>query len=180
MEQRISLITLGVADLGRARRFYETLGWKSDSKPDQDVVFFQAGGLVVGLWGRDQLAEDSGVEDQGGFGGITLAYNVGAPEEVDATLAEAERAGGRQDRTPWCSHVLGRLFRCLPRPRRSPVGGRAQPVLDPARGRLDQPLTQLSIEPTRLANELATDSSRLVEEREDVVVRRPEVDEAGA
>lgn len=93
MEQRISLVTLGVADLERARRFYEALGWKSDSKPDQGVVFFQAGGVVVGLWGRAQLAEDSGVDDPGGFGGIALAYNVGSPEEVDATLAEAERAG---------------------------------------------------------------------------------------
>ena len=93
MEQRISLVTLGVADLERAWRFYEALGWKSDSKPDQGVVFFQAGGLVVGLWGRAQLTEDSGVDDPGGFGGIALAYNVGSPEEVDATLAEAERAG---------------------------------------------------------------------------------------
>ena len=93
MEQRISLVTLGVADLERARRFYEALGWKSDSKPDQDVVFFQAGGVIVGLWGRAQLAEDSGVDDPGGFGGITLAYNVRSPEKVDTTLAEAERAG---------------------------------------------------------------------------------------
>ena len=82
-----------MADLERARRFYEALGWKSDSKPDQGVVFFQAGGVVVGLWGRAQLAEDSGVGDPGGFGGIALAYNVGSPEEVDATLAEAKRAG---------------------------------------------------------------------------------------
>ena len=93
MEQRISLVTLGVADLERARRFYEALGWKSDSKPDLGVVFFQAGGVVVGLWGRAQLAEDSGVDDPGGFGGIALAYNVGSTEEVDATLAEAKRAG---------------------------------------------------------------------------------------
>ena len=93
MEQRISLVTLGVADLERARRFYEALGCKSDSKPDQGVVFFQAGGVVVGLWGRAQLTEDSGVDDPGGFGGIALAYNVGSTEEVDATLAEAERAG---------------------------------------------------------------------------------------
>jgi len=95
MEQRISLVTLGVADLERARRFYEALGWKSDSKPEQGVVFFQAGGVVVGLWGRAQLAEDSGVDDPGGFGGIALAYNVGSPEEVDAALAEAERAGAK-------------------------------------------------------------------------------------
>lgn len=93
MEQRISLVTLGVADLERARGFYEALGWRSASQPDQGVVFFQAGGVIVGLWGRAQLAEDSGVTDSGGFGGVALAYNVGSPEEVDATLAEAERAG---------------------------------------------------------------------------------------
>ena len=93
MEQRISLVTLGVIDLERARRFYEALGWRTDSKPEQGVVFFQAGGLIVGLWGRAELAEDSGVDDSGGFGGVTLAYNVGSPEEVDATLAEAEREG---------------------------------------------------------------------------------------
>ena len=93
MEQRVSLVTLGVADLERARRFYESLGWRSDSEPGADVIFFQAGGLVFGLWGRAQLAEDSGVDDPGGFGGITLAYNVRSPEEVDATLAEAEQAG---------------------------------------------------------------------------------------
>ena len=93
MEQRVSLVTLGVADLERARRFYEALGWRSDSEAGADVVFFQAGGLVFGLWGRAQLAEDSGVDGPGGFGGITLAYNVRSPEEVDATLVEAEQAG---------------------------------------------------------------------------------------
>jgi catechol 2,3-dioxygenase-like lactoylglutathione lyase family enzyme len=93
MDQRISLVTLGVADLERARRFYEALGWTSDSEPDAGVVFFQAGSMIVGLWGRAQLAEDSGVDDPGGFGGIALAYNVRSPEEVDATLSEAEQAG---------------------------------------------------------------------------------------
>jgi uncharacterized protein len=95
VEQRISLVTLGVADLDRARRFYEALGWRSDSKPEQGVVFFQAGGVIVGLWDRTQLAKDSVVDDAGGHCGITLAYNVGSPEAVDATLAEAERAGAR-------------------------------------------------------------------------------------
>jgi len=93
MEQRLSLITLGVADLGRARAFYEALGWRSGCEPDSDVVFFQAGGMIVALWGRDQLAEDSAVEDGGGWGGVTLAYIVRSPVEVDAVLAEAERAG---------------------------------------------------------------------------------------
>src|SRR5690348_4687896 len=81
VEQRVSLITLGVADLGRARAFYEALGWTTRAAPDDDVVFFQAGGLIVALWGRQQLAEDTGVEDSGGWGGITLAYNVREPAE---------------------------------------------------------------------------------------------------
>ena len=92
MEQRLSLITLGVADTGRARAFYESLGWAGDS-PDGDVVFFQAGGMIFALWGRDKLAEDSAVNDGGGWGGVTLAYNVRSPEEVDAILDEAAAAG---------------------------------------------------------------------------------------
>jgi len=94
MEQRLSLITLGVADLGRAKAFYEALGWTTGAQPEDDVAFFQAGGMVVALWGRGQLAEDSGVEDGGGWGGITLAYNTRSDAEVDAVLAEAEQAGG--------------------------------------------------------------------------------------
>jgi hypothetical protein len=92
VEQRLSLVTLGVADLVRAKAFYQALGW-AGQQPSDDVVFFQAGSMVVGLWGREQLAEDSAVADPGGWGGITLAHNVGSPEEVDAVLAEAERAG---------------------------------------------------------------------------------------
>jgi uncharacterized protein len=92
VQQRISLITLGVADTARSRQFYEALGWKGES-PDGDVVFFQAGGMIVGLWGRDKLAADSAVTDNGGWGGVTLAYNVSSPAEVDAVLAEAEAAG---------------------------------------------------------------------------------------
>ena len=81
MEQRVSLITLGVRDLGRARAFYEALGWRTNAAADDDVVFFQTGGMVVALWGRDRLAEDTGVEDSGGWGGITPAYNARSPEE---------------------------------------------------------------------------------------------------
>ncbi|HLQ23919.1 MAG TPA: VOC family protein [Gemmatimonadales bacterium] len=92
MEQRISLITLGVADTARARAFYEALGWSGES-PDSDVVFFQAGGMIVALWGRDKLAEDSAVADGGGWGGLTVAHNVASPAEVDAILADAETAG---------------------------------------------------------------------------------------
>ena len=94
MEQRVSLVTLGVADLSRARAFYEALGWESPNAPDSDVVFFQAGGMILALWGRAELAEDSGVQDTEGYGGITLAHNVRSPAEVDAVLAEAEAARG--------------------------------------------------------------------------------------
>jgi uncharacterized protein len=93
VEQRVSLITLGVRDLGRARAFYEALGWTTGAAPDDDVAFFQAGGMVVALWSREQLAEDSTVEDTGGWGGITLAHNCRSPEEVDAVLDEARAAG---------------------------------------------------------------------------------------
>ena len=93
MEQRLSLVTLGVADLARSRAFYEALGWTTRAEPDDDVVFFQAGGMIVALWGRNELAGDSGVEDGGGWGGITLAYNTRSPQEVDAVLSEARAAG---------------------------------------------------------------------------------------
>lgn len=95
MEQRVSLVTLGVADVPRSRAFYEALGWRSETDPELGVVFFQAGGMVVALWDRRLLAEDSGVRDPGGWGGVALAYNVRSPQEADAVLAEAERAGAR-------------------------------------------------------------------------------------
>ena len=95
MEQRVSLVTLGVADLARARGFYEALGWTTRAAPEDDIVFFQAGGMVVALWDREQLAADSGVEDGGGWGGVTLAHNVRSPAEVDAVLAAAGAAGAR-------------------------------------------------------------------------------------
>ena len=93
MEQRLSLVTLGVSNVARARAFYEALGWTTGAGPDDDVVFFQAGCMIVALWGRAELAEDSVVEDGGGWGGVTLAHNVRSPDEVDAVLAEAEQAG---------------------------------------------------------------------------------------
>ena len=98
MEQRVSLVTLGVSDLARARTFYEALGWTTRAAPTDDVVFFQAGGLVVALWSRAALAEDSGVAD-GGWGAVTLAHNVRTPAEVDAVISEAERAGAKVVRT---------------------------------------------------------------------------------
>ena len=99
MEQRVSLITLGVRDLDRARTFYESLGWRRTGD-DADVVFFQAGGLVLALWDRAHLAQDSAVEDSGGWGGVTLAYNTRSPEEVDAVIAEARAAGATVGREP--------------------------------------------------------------------------------
>ena len=98
MDQRISLITLGVRDLAAARRFYEALGWTNTSK-EEDVVFYQAGGMVFSLWDRTALAEDGGVTDGGGWGGVSLAHNVGSPEEVDAVLADAATAGATITRT---------------------------------------------------------------------------------
>jgi catechol 2,3-dioxygenase-like lactoylglutathione lyase family enzyme len=94
MEQRISLVTLGVVDIGRARAFYDALGWHGES-PDGEVVFYQAGGMVFGLWSRALLAQDSVVVDNGGWGGVTLAHNVRSPAEVDEVIALAEAAGAR-------------------------------------------------------------------------------------
>jgi catechol 2,3-dioxygenase-like lactoylglutathione lyase family enzyme len=100
MEQRLSVVTLGTTDLRRARAFYEALGWRSESPPEIEVVFFQAGGLVVSLWDRHKLAEDSGVALGDGYGAVTLAYNVGSPAEVDAVVAEARKAGAGITREP--------------------------------------------------------------------------------
>ncbi len=93
MEQRVSVVTLGVEDLDRARAFYEALGWASPSTPEDGVVFFPSGGMVLALWSRTLLAEDSVVTDPGGWGGVTLAHNVASPAAVDAVLDQAEAAG---------------------------------------------------------------------------------------
>ncbi len=100
MRQRVSLITLGVRDLGRARRFYEAIGWKTRAAPDDDVVFFQAGDMVLALWDRAKLAEDSCVEDAPGWGGVTLALCLGSREEVDAATDQARGAGATIGREP--------------------------------------------------------------------------------
>ena len=100
MEQRLSLITLGVRVLARARAFYEALGWTTGAQPDDDTIFFQAGGMILALWDRAKLAEDSSVTDGGGWGGITPAHNVGSPAEVDAVIDEARRAGATIGREP--------------------------------------------------------------------------------
>ena len=95
MEQRVSLVTLGVSDLPRSVAFYRALGWEPREDEHDDVFFFPAGGLVVALWGRRSLAEDSGVPDGGGWGGVTLAHNVRSPQQVDQVLAQARAAGAR-------------------------------------------------------------------------------------
>lgn len=101
MDQRVSLITLGVEDLDRSRLFYEGMGWHGQTV--EDTVFFQAGALALVLWGRDALANDSGVEAGPGrdrFDGIALAHNVRSQAEVDEILEAAEGAGGRVTRQP--------------------------------------------------------------------------------
>ncbi len=95
MDPRISLVTLGVADMTAARTFYEKLGWQASGQSNDDVTFFQAGGMILGLYGRAALAEDANVEDsRPGFSGVTLAYNGRDKAEVDRVLAEAVAAGG--------------------------------------------------------------------------------------
>ncbi|HET7122064.1 MAG TPA: VOC family protein [Solirubrobacterales bacterium] len=100
MKQRVSLVTLGVSDLERSRHFYEALGWSTGADPGDDVVFFQVGEMVLALWDRARLAEDSRVTDSGGWGGVTLALNFGSPTEVDAAIAEARSAGATIGREP--------------------------------------------------------------------------------
>jgi hypothetical protein len=100
MEQRVSLITLGVADIGRSRAFYEQLGWRGQEV--EDTVFFQAGGQAVVLWARDKVAADAGIDDDGTstFGGIVLAHNVASREEVDEVVDAAAAAGAEVTKAP--------------------------------------------------------------------------------
>ena len=93
MKQRVSLVTLGVTDLDRARAFYAQLGWHGQEV--ERTVFYQAGGMAVVLWSRADLARDSGVDDAGtdGFGGVCLAHNVRSEGEVDEVLRVAAAAG---------------------------------------------------------------------------------------
>jgi catechol 2,3-dioxygenase-like lactoylglutathione lyase family enzyme len=100
VDQRLSLVTLGVSDLDRARRFYEALGWSTGAEEGDDVAFFQAGCMIVALWDRAKLAEDSAVTDAGGWGGVTLAYNTRSTEEVDRVIEEARQAGATVGREP--------------------------------------------------------------------------------
>lgn len=100
MEQRISLITLGVADIPRARAFYQRLGWRGQEV--QETVFFQAGGLGLVLWHQDKLAEDAGLDPvrAEGFRGVNLAHNVRDRSDVDTVMASAEAAGATVTASP--------------------------------------------------------------------------------
>jgi catechol 2,3-dioxygenase-like lactoylglutathione lyase family enzyme len=100
MEQRVSLFTLGVSDLDRARKFYEALGWTTGAEEGDDVIFFQAGPMVVALWDRAKLAEDSAVTEGSGWGGVTFAYITRSQAEVDTVIEEARAAGATIGREP--------------------------------------------------------------------------------
>jgi predicted lactoylglutathione lyase len=100
MKQSLSLVTLGVADYDAARAFYEAIGW-SVAWEAQETAFFQANGVVLVLWGREKLAADTGIADEGAsWAGITLAHNTGSREEVDAIIEVARRNGAEIAREP--------------------------------------------------------------------------------
>jgi uncharacterized protein len=100
MEQRVTLITLGVADLRRSREFYEQLGWQGQEV--EETVFFQAGGQAIVLWGRGKVAADAGIDDDGTsrFSGIVLAHNVASRDEVDRVVGAAATAGAEVTKVP--------------------------------------------------------------------------------
>jgi predicted lactoylglutathione lyase len=112
MEQRISLVTLGVSDVARSRAFYEALGWRGQEV--EETVFFQAGGLALVLWGREKLARDCGLTDgtAAGFGGIALAHNVRSDAEVDALLTAAQGAGATVTK-PAATNAVGFYSGCF-------------------------------------------------------------------
>ena len=94
MEQRLSILTLGVADLGRSRAFYERLGWARSAASNEAILFFQAGSMALALYPRADLARDANIASEGqGFAGVAIAYNARSRDEVDAVLAEAAAAG---------------------------------------------------------------------------------------
>jgi predicted lactoylglutathione lyase len=96
MEQRLSIVTLGVEDLARSRKFYEALGWRRCFAQTDGIVFFQLNGMALALYPREELAKDANVDPASqGFSGITLAYNGRTREEVNSVLAEAENAGAK-------------------------------------------------------------------------------------
>lgn len=102
IQSRISMITLGVADVSAATGFYERLGFRRSSASNDNVTFFHMKGTVLGLFGRDALAADAGVEPTSpqGFEGVALAHNLGSRAEVDAAWAFAVECGGRPVKKP--------------------------------------------------------------------------------
>ncbi len=101
MEQRLTMVTLGVRDVGRARKFYEGLGFVAAKFESDDIAFFQMGSTILGLYGRQALADDAGVENSvPGFSGVALAWNARSEKDVDATLDEVVQAGGRLVKAP--------------------------------------------------------------------------------
>jgi len=100
MKQSISLITLGVSDYARAKAFYEALGW-SAALDIEETAFFKANGVVLVLWGREKLAADSGIADDGAtWSGVALAHNVASREEVEDLIAQARKSGATITREP--------------------------------------------------------------------------------
>ena len=100
MQQSVSLVTLGVSDYGRAKAFYEALGW-SVTWEAEETAFFQANGVVLVLWSREKLAADIGIADEAaGWSGIALAHNVGSRDEVHEVVELARRSGAEVTREP--------------------------------------------------------------------------------
>lgn len=96
MEQRLSIVTLGVSNLEHSGEFYERLGWRRSSASSEGITFFQAGAIALALYPRQELAKDANISADGhGFTGITIAYNTRSHEEVDSVLAEAQKVGGK-------------------------------------------------------------------------------------
>ena len=146
MKQSVSLVTLGVADYERAKAFYEAIGW-SPAVDIEETAFFQANGVVLVLWGRDKLAADMGIADDGSrWGGVALAHNVASEEEVDGIIEEARANGAEIIREPSPTFYGGYAggFRA---PERSCVAGRAQPWVRAGRRRKRDPARALSPRP---------------------------------
>ena len=98
---RLTLVTLGVADVARATSFYEALGWRKSSASQDEVSFFQLGGLALSVFGRQSLADDATVGSEGsGFSGISLAINLESEAEVDRVAAEWVSCGGTLVKQP--------------------------------------------------------------------------------
>ncbi|MGB9029167.1 MAG: VOC family protein [Acidobacteriaceae bacterium] len=96
MEQRISIVTLGVRDLARSRIFYESLGWRASRSSSEGIAFFQTGGMILALYPRAELAKDASVAAEGqGFSGFSISYNTRTRAEVDGVLTEAKAAGAK-------------------------------------------------------------------------------------